>query len=298
MEQPYIVVTDAAADFVPGAAEQAGIEVIPMAVNMGDMSFLHYADYRNMTADVFYRKIREGAMPSTSQITPQDYLDFFTPVLARGQDILYIAFSSGMSGTYNSCRIALAELADDFPDRRICAIDSLGATGGEGLFALAAAENRAQGMSLEANADWCRENCLTFAYYWTVNDLMYLKKGGRVKAASAYFGTALNLKPVGNIDAEGHLPALYRVRGRQASFRKMAECFAENIVEPETQSVLICHSDCPEDAEQLKEVILKSGVTVREIRTASVGPVVGAHLGPGAVTLFYRAKKRNSAGNS
>lgn len=292
MGRPYVVVTDAAADFLPGEAEKKEIRVIPMEVNMGDHSFFHYADYRFMDLRLFYQQIHEGAMPKTSQITPQQYTDFFVPLLNEGYDILYLAFSSGMSGTCNSACLVANELKEKFPENEIKIIDSLGATGGQGLFVSEAAGNRSAGMTIQENAEWCEKNRLKFAYYWTVNDLMYLKRGGRVRAVSAYFGTALNLKPVGHIDDEGHLPALYRVRGRKASIRKMAEILGEIIEEPEGQEIRIFHSDCPEDAEFLKKVLLEMKLPVRDILTGEVGPIVGAHLGPGAVTLFYYAKHR------
>jgi len=292
MGRPYKVVTDAAADFLPGEADRLGIEVIPMEVNMGDHVFMQYADYRNMELKDFYLQIREGAMPKTSQISPQQYSDFFTPLLDGGYDILYLVFSGGMSGTCNSARIVAEELKEKYPAGKIYVTDSLGATGGQGFFVSQAAKNREAGMTVEENAKWCGDNRLKFAYYWTVDDLMFLKRGGRVRAASAYFGTALNLKPVGHIDDEGYLPAMYRVRGRKASLRKMAEILKNTLEDGKDQEVRIFHSDCPEDAELLKKELSGMMLPVKDILIGEVGPIVGAHLGPGAVTLFFRAKHR------
>lgn len=292
MGRPYAVVTDAAADFLPGETDRLGIEVIPMEISMGDSSFMHYADYRNTDIRKFYQQIHDGALPKTSQIAPQQYTDFFKPLLDRGYDILYLVFSGGMSGTLNSAKIAAEDLQEQYPGSKICVIDSLSATGGQGLLVSEAAQNRQAGMTLADNAKWCEENRLRVAHYWTVNDLMYLKRGGRVRASSAYFGTALNLKPVGRIDDDGHLPALYRVLGRKASIRKMAEVMEGIIENPAEQEVRIFHSDCPDDAEFLRKLLSEMQNPVRGIAIGEVGPVVGAHLGPGAVTLFFHVKHR------
>ena len=292
MSRPYEVVTDAAADIMPELLERLKIRVIPMDVSMGDTSFQHYADYRNMSADDFYPKVRGGIMPSTSQVTPVEYSDFFKPILEEGKDILYIAFSSGMSGMYNSCMITAEDLREKYPDRKICVVDSLGATGGEGLFTCYVAENRDKGMSIEDNAKWSEDNKLKMAHYWTVNDLMHLKRGGRVKAVDAYFGTALNIKPVGHIDNDGHLPAIAKVHGRKPSLKKMVDYMKETIVSPQGQRVQINHCDCPGDAELLKSMVLESNLGIGEVMIGDLGPVVGAHLGPGGITLFFWAGRR------
>lgn len=293
MDSQYRVITDATADFPEGISEEMKIDVLPMPVEMGKKSFEHYADYRSMSAKEFYRCIREeGALPGTSQIPPQKYIDFMTPILKNGEDILYIAFSSGLSQTYNSSVLAFRTLREKFPERKIITVDSLGASGGEGLFVMSAAENRSNGMSIEENEKWCLDNRLHVAHYWTVDDLMHLRRGGRVSAISAFVGTALSIKPIGHVDEKGHLPALYKVRGRKAGIRKMADLFKETIIHPEDQTGLISHSDCIEDAETLKAYLEEMNLPLRKIMIGYIGPVIGAHFGPGGLALFFYADRR------
>jgi len=285
MNKAYEVVTDAAADVMPAFLTELDIKEIPMDISMGDTTFKQYADYRNISAKDFYAGIRSGIMPTTSQVTPQEYADFFIPLLEEGRDVLYVAFSSGMSGMYGSCCIALEEMREKYPDRKIFAVDGLSATGGQGMLTCEAARNRDKG--IEENAKWVEENRFRMAHYWTVNDLMHLKRGGRVRAVDAYFGTALNIKPIGNIDNEGQLPALCKVHGRKPSIRKMFDIMKEKIVQPEGQIIQINHCDCEEDAEFLKSLILNSDLKIGEVMIGDLTPVVGTHLGPGGLTLFF-----------
>lgn len=284
----YLIVTDACSDIIPEYADKAGVLVIPMEVVMTD-GYKFHATYNNseLPLDEFYKKVEGGLMSSTTAITPQNYLDFFRPLLKDGNDILYNCFTSGMSSTYNNALIAQQTLKEEFPDRKLIIVDSRGATGGMGYQTYFAAENRDKGMSIEDNAKWLEDTRLHINYTWTVSDLNHLSRGGRLSNIAAFAGTLLQLKPVGYIDDQGRLVGLCTVHGRKASLKRMADMMVARM-NPDyaDKPVLICHCSCPDDAEALKQRILETG-KVKEVVIGRVGPVVGTHLGPSGLTLFY-----------
>ncbi|MGN1389509.1 MAG: DegV family protein [Bulleidia sp.] len=285
--QNYLIVTDACSDIIPEYADQKGILVIPMEVVMTDgFKFNATYDCSELPLDEFYKKVENGLMSSTTAITPQAYLDFFRPLLAQGKDILYYCFTSGMSSTYNNSLLAQQQLKEEFPDRKLIIVDSLGATGGMGYHTYFAAENRDNGMSIEDNAKWLEDTKLHINYTWTVSDLNHLRRGGRLSNIAAFAGTLLQLKPVGDIDDTGHLVGLGTVHGRKASIKRLFDIMAARIDRNADKPVLICPCGCPEDAELLKKKILESGLA-KEVIMGRVGPVVGTHLGPSGLTLFY-----------
>ncbi len=284
----YKIVTDACSDIIPEYADREGILVIPMEVAMTD-GFKFKATYDNaeIPLDDFYQKVEGGVMASTTAITPQNYLDFFRPLLQAGNDVLYNCFTSGMSSTYDNALLAQQMLKEEFPDRKLIIVDSLGATGGMGYQIYYAALNRDNGMSIEDNAKWLEETRLHINYMWTVSDLNHLRRGGRLSNIAAFAGTLLQLKPVGDIDDQGRLVAIGTAHGRKASLSKLAECMAARLDPAQADKpVLICHCDCPEDAEILKQKVLDTG-KVKEVIIGRVGPVIGAHLGPSGMTIFY-----------
>lgn len=290
--EDYLVVTDACSDIIPSCADEEGILVIPMEVTMTDgTKFDATYDNANYSLRDFYGKVRAGVMAQTAAITPQRYLDFFRPLLQEGHDILYNCFTSGMSSTYsNACSVA-EQLKEEFPERKLIVVDSLGATGGQGYHTYYAAKNRDEGMSIEDNAKWLEDTRLHLAYTWTVSDLMHLNRGGRLSKTSAIFGTALQIKPVGDIDDDGHLVNIGKTRGRKASIAKLCEMMVKSIDNPKNLPVLICHCDCPDDAETLKKMVLDSGKAT-EVVMGRTGPVVGTHLGPTGLTMYYFCDRR------
>ncbi len=288
----YLIVTDACSDIIPEYADKENILVVPMEVTMTDgAKFDATYDNANMDLEEFYDKIRNGDFASTAAISPQRYLDFFRPLLAQGHDILYNCFTSGMSSTYENALLARQILLEEFPDRRMFIVDSLGATGGMGYQTYIAALNRAKGMKLEDNAKWLEDTRLHLAYTWVVSDLMHLNRGGRLSKAAAIVGTTLQIKPVGDIDDNGKLVSIGNVRGRKASIHRLCKMLEESIDNPEDYPVLVCHCDCPEDAELLKKLILDSG-KASDVVIGRTGPVVGTHLGPTGLTCFYFCTKR------
>lgn len=287
MSETYKIVTDACSDIIPEYADKEGILVIPMEVVMTD-GFKFNATYDNAEVPLenFYHKVEGGLMSSTTAVTPQAYLDFFRPLLQDGNDILYNCFTSGMSSTYNNALLVQEQLKEEFPDRKLLIVDSRGATGGMGYQTYFAALNRDQGMSIEDNARWLEDTRLHINYTWTVSDLNHLRRGGRLTNIAAFAGTLLQLKPVGDINDDGQLVALGTVRGRRSSLKRLADIMAARIDVSADKPVLICHCECAEDAEFLKQKLLETGKT-KEVIIGRVGPVVGTHLGPTGITVYY-----------
>ena len=286
-KEDYLVVTDAASDIIPSYADQEGILVIPMEVTMTDGKvFEQTYDNANMDLEEFYEKIKGGMFAQTSAITPQRYRDFFTPLLQEGHDILYNCFTSAMSSTYNNACMVAEELREEFPERKILVVDSIGATGGQGYHTYYAARNRDEGMSIEDNAKWLEDTKRHISYNWTVSDLMHLNRGGRLSRTAAIFGTALQIKPIGDIDDEGRLVSIGKARGRKLSIRRLCDILEKTIDTSYDHPALICYGGCPEDAELLKKMVLDTG-KVSEVVMGRVGPVVGTHLGPSGLTLFF-----------
>ena len=213
------------------------------------------------------------------------------PLLEGGEDVLVLAFSSGLSTTYQSAVIAAEELKERYPDRKILVVDSLCASLGQGLLAFHAAKKRDAGMPMEALARWLEENRLHLCHWFTVNDLMYLKRGGRISAATAVMGTMLSIKPILHVDNEGHLVSVGKVRGRKASIQALAEKVGELARGYDNPVMFISHGDCPEDAQYLAD-LLKQRYGVKEVYINYVGAVIGSHSGPGTLALFFLGDHR------
>ena len=288
--QDYKIISDCTCDLDDSYVKSLGVDIIPMDVTMQDRQFEHYLDFRNCSFKDFYAALRVGEVSSTSQINPAKYLAFFEPYLQQGQDILYVCFSSGLSSTYSSCVIAANELNEKYANK-IHVVDSKCASGGEGLLLVAACKNKEDGMDAAANAQWLQDNLLHLAHWFTVDDLMFLKRGGRISGTVAIVGSALKIKPVLHVDDEGHLINMSKAHGRKASinalFDKMVETFDENYDLP----IIITHGDCEEDALYLKNKI-NDRYPQKEVLISYIGPVIGAHSGPGTLALFFMASHR------
>lgn len=288
----YTIVTDATCDMNLDLLEEHHILVIPMEIAFDDgRTFLHYPDFRNLEAKAFYEELRKGHTTSSTQITPSTYLNFFTPLLEEGKDILYICFSSGLSNTYESSVLAVNQLKEQFPNQRIETIDSLCASGGEGVFAIQAALNKEAGMEMEENIIWLKGNRLRLSHYFTVDELSYLHRGGRVSMATAVVGNALNIKPILYVDEQGKLKMLTTAHGHKSSIKKLLTFTEESIEDANDQVIYISQADCMEDAETLKEMILEK-IPCRDVVITTVGPVVGTHTGPSLLCVFSFGKER------
>lgn len=211
----FAIVTDTAAELLEELSVKLDIHMIPMEFTMSGVSYQHDAGYRQMDAKTFYRRLRDGEMATISAINPGQYVEYLTPILAGGQDVLLLVFSSGLSSTYQNSLLAAEELRAQFPDRKLYVVDTLAPSGGQALLVYHAALRRQEGASLEETRDWVEENKLHLAHWFTVDDLMFLKRGGRISAATAVMGSMLSIKPVLHVDDAGHLVNVSKARGRR-----------------------------------------------------------------------------------
>lgn len=287
----YVLFTDSNTDLPADLVQQLDLSVIPMLFEMDGKSYYNYPDNREMDPKDFYAALKNGKMCTTSQVSPSRFDEIFSPVLESGKDILYLCFSSGLSGTYNTSRLAVEELHEKYPDRKIRTVDTLAASMGQGLLVYLAAKKRQEGMGLDELGDWVEENRLKLCHWFTVDDLMFLKRGGRVSGAAAVMGTMLGIKPVLHVDDEGHLIPMEKVRGRRASLDALVKHMQATAIQPAEQTVFISHGDCQADCDYVANQ-LREKLGVKHIVTSYIGPVIGAHSGPGTVALFFVGEKR------
>ena len=284
----YKIITDSGCDLPKATAESLGLTVSPLFVNFRGATI---PDSVDEGIQEMYAGLRAGEPASTSAINPQQWSDAIEPVLAEGLDALVLTFSSGLSTTYQSAVIASNELAEKYPQRKIRVVDTLAASLGQGLLVWYACKKQQEGMELDALADWVTENRFRLCHWFTVDDLMYLKRGGRVSAATALVGTMLNIKPVLHVDDEGHLISKAKVRGRKAAIEALAAKMGQLGLPGENDTVFICHGDCLEDAKKL-EAIVKEKFGVKEVFIGYTGAVIGSHSGPGTLALFFLGEHR------
>ena len=287
MTPDYILMTDSACDLLPEKLAAWNVEAVRLAY-MFQETGKEYMDNDQAPAE-FYRMMRDGKVAKTSSVNEATYVEVFRSLLEQGRDILYLAFSSGLSVTADNARKVAGEMEKQYPGRTIRVVDSLCASAGEGLFVYLAVQNRDRGMSLEENAAALEKEKLHVCHWFTVEDLKYLKRGGRISAATALLGTALNVKPVLHVDNEGHLIKMSQVHGRKKSIRTLAEKLGETIADD--SPIFISHADCIQDAELLRS-ILKEEYGREVTLITGIGSVIGAHSGPGTLALFFLGKER------
>ena len=284
----YKIITDTCCDFPAHMYEELNLAVVPLSVLYKGASYNTYSE--QWLKDMF-DGLRAGEKATTSAVNPEGWATVIEPVLAGGDDAVVLAFSSGLSGTYQSAVIAAEELAEKYPDRKIRVVDTLCASLGQGLLVWYACKKRDEGLSFDELADWVENNKLNLCHWFTVDDLMYLKRGGRVSAATALVGTMLQIKPVLHVDDEGHLINVAKARGRKASIEALAKKMGETALPGVNDTVFICHGDCQEDADYLAKLV-KEKYGVKEVFSYYVGAVIGSHSGPGTLALFYLGEHR------
>ena len=284
----YQIITDSCCDFTSDKYQGLGLRVQPLTVNFRGAS---YPDYNDETLSRLYDGLRSGDVATTSAINPEGWSDTLRPVLEQGEDALVLAFSSGLSTTYQSAVIAAGELMEQFPGRTVLVCDTLSASLGQGLLVWYACKKRDEGLSLEELYRWVEETKLHLCHWFTVDDLMFLKRGGRVSAATAVIGTMLSIKPILHVDDEGHLINVGKVRGRKASIAELAKKMSELAGSYDNSTVFISHGDCRSEAEQLAQLV-KQNCGVKEVYINYVGAVIGAHSGPGTLALFFLGDHR------
>ena len=284
----YVIVTDSSSDLSPELLERYNVLSIPLAVTMEGKEPVPNDE---IDTKEFYAFLRSKKGAKTSAVAIETFKDFFKPYLDEGKDILYLGFSSGLSGTYNAGFVAAKELSEEYPDRTVATVDTLCASLGQGLLVYHAAKRRDEGASLEEVRTWVEENKLNLVHLFTVDDLFFLKRGGRVSAVTAVAGSALGIKPIMHVDNDGHLIKIGIKRGRRASLDGLCSRMKELAFDPANQMVFISHGDCEEDAKYLADRIRQT-MGVQNFVIDFVGPVIGAHSGPGTLALFFLGKER------
>ena len=282
----YQIITDSCCDFTEEQYKEHNVSCAPLTLLYNGESHSNFSDPAAVKA--FYDEVRGGVMATTAAANPGDWAELMQPILEKGEDVLVLAFSSGLSTTYQSAVIAAKELREEFPERKIHVIDTLCAALGQGLLVHLACEKRDAGMGIDEVAAWVEENKLNVCHWVTVDDLSHLKRGGRISATTAIVGTMLNIKPIIYVDNDGHLINTAKVRGRKAAIEYLLKKFDETVTDKKT--VFIGHGDCPEDAAALEAQLRERGA--ENVVTGYVGPVIGAHTGPGVLVLFFLGEKR------
>lgn len=289
----YKIFTEVTADLTQEMVNDLHIDVIPMEISFGgEENYLHYPDAREISLADFYRRLKAGEDITTAQVKYADYIEIFEPLLQQGYDILYVCFSSGLSGTYNTALLAREDLQAKYPEAKIMIVDSLAASLGEGLLAYYAAANRENGMSIEDNYQWLMEHRNNLAHWFTVDDLYHLKRGGRCSALAAFMGTVLSIKPLLHVDDEGHLVPVEKIRSNKKVMDRMIQIFDDSVLLPfegdNQQIVFISHADNEPAAEKLAEII-REKPSVKDVKIGWISPVIGAHCGAGTLAIFYMA---------
>lgn len=284
----YQIITDSGCDLSTGLLENMDVKKVPLSVLFRGET---RADSVDDGIKDFYDGLRAGEIATTSAVNPEGWKTVIEPAFRAGQDALVLAFSSGLSTTYQSAVIAAQELMEQYPNRKAHVVDTLCASLGEGLLVHYACRKRAEGLTLEDLRDWVEDNKLHLCHWFTVDDLMFLKRGGRISATTALVGTMLQIKPILHVDDEGHLISVSKARGRKAAIDTLAKKAAELGEGFDNETMFISHGDCVEDAQYLAQ-ILKERYGVKQVHLGHVGAVIGSHAGPGVLALFFLGKHR------
>ena len=285
----YQIITDSCCDFTEQQYRENQLLSVPLTVMYDGKAHNNFSDPKSVKA--FYDTLRTGVTATTSAANPENWSAVMEPVLKDGKDILVLGFTSALSATYQSAVIAAEELREKYPERKIRLVDTRCAALGQGLLIWRACRKRDEGFSMEELAAWVEENKLHVCHWVTVDDLSHLKRGGRISGATALVGTMLNIKPIIHVDDEGRLVNVGKCRGRKAATEHIAAKLGEAGEGFDNSTVFVAHGDCPDDAAEL-ERILKSKYGVKEVVTGYVGPVIGAHTGPGVLVVFFLGNNR------
>ena len=287
----FVILTDSSADLGPDLIDQYGIQVLPLSFTIRGLTYQDFPDHRDMDPRVFYDLLRKEEVATTAADNVAQYIQALEPLLQEGHDVLILAFSSGLSMTYNASTMAVEELRDKYPDRKLYTVDTLCASLGQGLLVWMAAREREKGKSIEEVRDWVVSHKLNICHQFTVDDLHFLKRGGRISATTAVVGSMLQIKPVLHVDNDGHLVNIGKARGRHGSLKALVDRMEQTAIDPREQTVFISHGDCLEDAELVAQMV-KDRFGVQNVYINYVGPVIGAHSGPGTLALFYYGIER------
>ena len=285
----YKIISDSSCDFTDAQYQELDVAYAPLTVTYSGESHSNFSDVAAVKA--FYDEMRNGVTATTSAVNPEGWAAVMEPALREGKDLLVMAFTSGLSTTYQSAVIAADELKEKYPDRKINVVDTLCAALGQGLLVWYACKKRDEGMSLEELTAWVEENKLHLCHWVTVDDLSHLKRGGRIRATTALVGTMLNIKPIIHVDDEGKLVNVAKVRGRKSAIEYLAGKLGELGEGYDNETAFVVHGDSPEDAQTLADIV-KEKYGVKKVYVGYLGPVIGAHTGPGVLAVFFMGKHR------
>ncbi len=291
LTRSFEIVTDSSADLDDEMVRKLGVETLPLSFTVNGKTYHDYPDKREMEPRVFFDMLRAGDLSTTAAVNVSQYQELLEPMLQAGKDVLILAFSSGLSATYNSSRMAVDELKLKYPERKLYTVDTLCASLGQGLLVYLAARERAKGKSIDEVFDWAVAHKLSICHEVTVDDLHFLKRGGRISATTAVVGSMLQIKPIIYLDDEGKLINTGKARGRQASLNALVDRMEKRAADPQNSPAFIVHGDCLEDAEQVARMV-RERLGVKDIYINYVGPVIGSHTGPGLIALFYVGTER------
>lgn len=294
MTQGFRIVTDSCCNLTEDMIDDFGLEVLPFTfmVDGEDEVYQSYLKGRKTDLAQFYAMMRSGKVFKTSLPNLAESEAVFRSILESGDDLLYLGFSSGLSGAFDALSRLIDSLGSEYPSRKAYAVDTLAASGGEGLLVWHAVEQQREGRSIDEVRDWVETHKLKLAHWFTVDDLMFLWRGGRVSKTSAWAGTLLNIKPILHVDDEGHLIPMEKVRGRKKSLHALVDHMAKTATEPiSEQKVVLTHGDCPEEAAYVADLI-RNRFGVEKLVVNCIDPVIGAHSGPGTMALFFLASGR------
>ena len=289
MDKNFVLLTDSSADLTPELVQELDVDVVSLTVSVDGGE---YIPGNELDIKDFYNSLREGKTATTSAINLDAAMAALEKHVAEGKDVLYVAFSSGLSSTAQTGKLAAEELSEKYPDRKIIVVDSLCASLGQGLLVYYAAKMCNEGKTIEEVRDWLEANKLHLSHWFTVDDLHHLKRGGRVSAATADVGTKHSIKPVLHVDNEGHLINVSKARGRKPSIQALANKIGETAMgDISEQVVFISHGDCEDDAKYLADMV-REKYNPKRIEMGHVGAVIGAHSGPGTLALFFLGNER------
>ena len=287
----YVIVTDSSCDLTNEMANELELQVIPLSLTLNGKEYRNYLDERDITYQDFYAALTKECTVSTSALNTADVSDALEPILKEGKDVIYLAFSSGLSNTYNAARVAVEELRRQFPERKILVVDTKCASMGQGLLVYHAVQKKRAGASIEQVQAYAEQLIPSLAHWFTVDDLYFLKNGGRISGTVALLGSMLHIKPVMHASDKGKLESVSKARGRGNAIRALCEHMKKTAVNPKDQVVFISHGDCYDDAVLLADMIRREG-GCKEIHINYIGPVIGAHSGPATLALFFIAEHR------
>ena len=287
----YVLITDSSADLSQEMVQELGVTVLPLSFTIQGKTYRNYPDNREMDLPLFYDMLRAGELATTSAVNVAEYTQAVEPILQEKKDVLILAFSSGLSSTYQASVLAAEELREKYPDRKIYTVDTLCASLGQGLLVYLAVQEQRKGKNIEEVRDWAEAAKLHLCHQFTVDDLHFLKRGGRISATTAVVGSMLQIKPVLHVDNEGRLINIGKARGRQASLKALVDKMEKTVTEEGRKTVFISHGDCRKDAVTVADMVRERFGT-QDIRINYVGPVIGAHSGPGTLALFYLGTER------